>query len=218
MITFDEIVNMNLDLLDLLIKKYGYTEKGWEIFTRYYRDPDAFPIDKKGYRKVNGVVCTADALISVNRIYEQDGFNERTREIYAFCREVPIFFFPREKGGINTMRYSVFGDRIDHTLLDIQRYCKGAEDCKLKKAYLQPKTKKWFESFDYDFKRICEWLNINHLFVEIIGNDVFIYDLEIGDCFLEKYADRYSKKWSRYYYENVQKKIALYKERASGKI
>ncbi|MDO4650255.1 MAG: hypothetical protein Q4B26_16570 [Eubacteriales bacterium] len=161
----------------------------------------------KGFRCVNDIICTADALISLNRMYEHEGFNEDSKYLYAICRDIPVFFFPRENGGINTSRYAIFGDRIDHTLYDLKRYCDGANDCKMMETYNRPKTKEWLSYFERDFEKIVGWLGIDGLFVEMIEGEYKIYDLEKGYGFVESYLETYPKQWSSEYYSNILDKM-----------
>ncbi|WP_286028595.1 hypothetical protein [Ligilactobacillus agilis] len=53
---------------------------------------------------------------------------------YETYRKHPIFYFPCERNGVNMTRATVFGDRIDCTLLDLKYYYTKEKQCKLKSA------------------------------------------------------------------------------------
>lgn len=175
----------------------------------YYKDPDPCSIKKR-----NKIVCTADGLLSIHRIYTKYGLSTKLINDYRTYRKTPIIHFPSEKWGVNMSRTKVFGDRIDHTLFDLQRYCKGGDyrlKCKLKSAYELPKTKAWLESFDYDFKAIIEWFGVWGIFV---NENYEVYDLEYDDgTIITDYSDSYEYEWSDNYYENVKKKIKEFEAR-----
>lgn len=174
-----------------------------------YIDPDSKGIKE---RESVGVLCSADGLLSISRIYQKYGIDDRTADEYEHYRKVPIFFFPSEKNGINTSRASLFGDRIDHTLYDIKMYFEARNNekennCKLlttRKLEILPETKKWLDSFN-SFNELVEWYGIKGIFV---NDDYDVYDLEKGEGnIIEKYRDSYGWKWSDAYYENLKKCI-----------
>lgn len=138
---------MNINRASLLVKEYENESVGWALFKSKYKDPDGFKINELGYVCRAAVDCTADALLSARRIYNHEGFNEEFIKTYAKYRKDPVFFFPREYGGINQKRFTIFGDRIDHFLLDLKQYCLGKYS-KLERVYQKEKTKKWLESFN----------------------------------------------------------------------
>ncbi len=170
-------------------------------------DPDC-----KSEKFRNGIKCTADGLLSIKRMFDKYGFSPELIEEYREYRKTPIIHFPCEFRGINMLRFSVFGDRIDHALFDLQRYCNGKTDCRLKKAYELPKTKAWLESFDMDFKKIIDWFNVKGIFTD---DNYKVFDLEYNDRkrTINKYSELYGYKWSDNYYENVKKKIKEFEAR-----
>lgn len=102
------------------------------------------------------------------------------------------YMFPRERGGINTSRYSIFGDRIYHTLFDLKQYFENKE-CKLNKAYQLPRTKLWLDSFN-NFQELITYMKIDGIFTDA-NNE--IYDLEKSNNEItNSYCDYYNKKWS----------------------
>lgn len=209
--TYDDVYEEDLGLIQESLSKYS-GEKAWEYFKTLYEDPDGCPLDENdNYMEHGGVNCTVDGLLSKNRIKKVEGFNEKFYETFKKYRKHPIIFFPSEhKGGINRTRATVFGDRIDYTLFDIKRHCAG-EDCKMAESYELEKTKKWFESFDYDFKKIVEWMGIDGIFV---NENLDVYDLEYNDeRTIEEYSDKYPYDWSLEYYENVKKKVEEFYEK-----
>ena len=105
-----------------------------ETITSTYKKKRLDP-DNKAIRFVNNIKCTADGLLSINRICAMEKDDASIVSTYAKYRKFPIFFFPCEIGGINTSRNSMFGDRIDHTLYDLKRfYADEAIYCRLKNA------------------------------------------------------------------------------------
>ena len=207
---YDEVYKMNINRASLLVKKYEKENVGWALFKSKYKDPDGFKINESGYVCRAGVDCTADALLSACRMYNHEGFNEEFIKTYAKYRKEPIFFFPREQGGINQSRAAFFGDRIDHFLFDIKRYCSG-EESKLESVYQKEKTKTWLESFSRvnqrpDFGELVKWFKIDGIF-----------DLETMDgSIIENYSSFYPKKWSTDYYKNLKKKLDIYIETNKG--
>ena len=145
MLTYKDIYEFNIELMKEALQKHSSKNEAWELFKTYYIDPDRYPLDTNGFKSRNGVECTADAIISINRIYRHEGFNQKFIDAYTIYRKNPIMFFPRERGGINTSRYSIFGDRIDHTLFDLKQYFENKES-KLIKSFGLPKTKLWLDS------------------------------------------------------------------------
>lgn len=117
MILYDDIFGFDITVMKEVLQQYRTGDKAWKVFCEFYKDPDGYPINENGLRMKSGVECTVDGLLSVKRIYEHEGFNENFIDTFTIYREVPIIFFPKEQGGINQSRYSIFGDGIDH-------YCK----------------------------------------------------------------------------------------------
>ena len=209
MILYKDIYDFDIVLMNEVIKKYGSDNNAWELFKTFYKDPDGYPINKNGYEIKNGIECTVDAIISINRIYEHEGFNKKFIEEFTIYRETPIIFFPREKGGINTSRYSIFGDRIDHTLFDLKQYFEG-KYCKLISSYKLPKTRLWLESFN-NFDEMVKYMKIDGIFT---NENNEIYNLEKNnDEIIHSYCDTYSKHWKENYYKNVKLKIKNFKEK-----
>lgn len=177
----------------------------WLMLYSFYIDPDG-----KSIKYAQEVACSADGLVSLRRIYNMYGMNQKLVEEYKKYRKVPIFHFPKETNGINMSRSALFGDRIDHTLYDIKRMCEGKDNCRLKLAYSLPKTKSWLECFQYNFERIVEWLEVGGIFVDENYN---IYDLEKNDnTTIINYKDYYKWEWTDSYYNNIKAKISKYYE------
>ena len=175
-----------------------------KIFIKKYIDNNLDP-DGNAVLFAHGVKCTADGLHSIKRICS---FEKNTKDIiktYRDYRKFPIFFFPSEKGGINTSRFRIFGDRIDHTLYDIKMYyTDNIIDCKLKSAFNKPNTSLWLEKME-SFENIVDWLKIKGIFTD---NNYNVYDLEYSDPrIIKQYKNIYCKQWSKKYYENLKKKI-----------
>ena len=106
-------VNVMTDLLNLFSRttKVDDEKVVYNMVNAFYLDPDGFEI-----RKIGGIDCSADGLLSIKRIYRKYGMSEETIYEYEKYRRIPIFFFPQEMNGINMSRASVFGDKIDYTL------------------------------------------------------------------------------------------------------
>ncbi len=168
--------------------------------TMLYRDYKKSDPDAKAVCCHGGIRCTSDGLLSLKRICEMEE-PEDILQTYKTYRKKPIFFFPAELGGINIARNSVFGDKIDLTLLDIrQYYAGGAFECKLQKTYQRPKTAAWLKSFE-SFENLIDWYGIKGIFTDQKYN---VYDIE--SLALEP-STHSSKEWSRDYYENLKKLI-----------
>lgn len=214
-INYDYIYARNIELANKVLKECSSEVVAWEKFYKeFYRDPDGYRIKEK-----NGVTCTADALLSAWRIYNHEGFNEQFIEAYEQYRKEPIFFFPREQGGINQSRAAFFGDRIDHFLFDLKRYCSG-EESKLESVYQKEKTKKWLESFGKvngrsNFSEIADWYQIVGVFVNA---DYEVFDLEKNDeSVISNYCKKYTSNWTGKYYDNLKIKIDMFMIRSVEK-
>ncbi|MDD6489947.1 MAG: hypothetical protein PUG48_09065 [Clostridia bacterium] len=212
---YDFVYNKNVEVMSDFIN--GYAEKAkcvddhikWLMLYSIYLDPDNSSIVSHG-----GIECTADGLLSLTRMYNKFGVSLALVEEYRKYRKTPIIHFPRESGGINMSRSSVFGDRIDHTLYDLKRLCDGKNDCKLKSAYSLPKTSQWLQSFDYDFSQIVEWLGIYGIFV---NENYEVFDLEKDDgSTIHEYCKQYNWAWSEQYYEHLKAKIEEYERKQNG--
>lgn len=196
----------SLERLDKFIKEHKDIDdidfKKWH--EENYIDPDGYSV-----RVRNKVACTADGLISINRMYKKYNATSELVKEYKEYRKTPILYFPSEYNGINTTRATVFGDRPDHTLYDLKMYFEGSKDCRLGSAYKLPLTAKWLGSFK-DFSELTEWLGIKGIFTDE-NNEVF--DLEYNDgTIIKGYAEKYDWKWSDAYYENLKKKIKEYEK------
>lgn len=215
MILYKDIFNFDIILMKTILKEYGGNENAWKLFRHFYKDPDSYAITNKGCKSIQGIECTVDGLLSINRIREHENFGNKFVDTFAIYRKIPIIFFPRERGGINQRRFSVFGDRIDHTLFDLKQYCEG-KYCMLKNTYELPKTNTWIRSFDNSFEEIVKWLKIDNIFV---NEDNEIYDLEKNDeTIISNYSKGYNKKWSEQYYINLKKKILKFTEKNNIKL
>ena len=189
MILYKDIYEFDIVVMTEILQRYGTSQNSWKLFCEFYKDPDGYAITDKGLKNRKGIECSADALLSINRIYEHEGFNEKFIETFIKYREVPIMFFPKERQGINQLRYAIFKDRIDYMIFDLKQYCEG-NACKLEAAYSLPKTRKWIESFNYNFEEIMKWLKIDKVFV---NSDNQVFDLEKKDgTIIFNYCEYYS--------------------------
>lgn len=213
---YEDVYNKNLEVISEFIKYIKKAnifdeETKKNMLKSIYIDPDMY-----SEKEQNGVICTADGLISLNRMYSKYGITDDLLSEYQQCRKTPIFHFPSERNGINMLRATVFGDRIDHTLFDLKRYCENANDCKLKSAYELPKTKKWLDGFDKDFPKIVKAFNIDGIFVD---KDNSVFDLEKNDgTHIDNYNELYSRQWSNTYYDSLKGKIIEFENRVLKKL
>ena len=169
-----------------------------------YIDPDNYSV-----RVRNKILCTADGLISINRMYKKYNATSELVKEYKEYRKTPILYFPSEYNGINSTRARVFGDRPDHTLYDLKMYFEGSKDCRLGSAYKLLLTSEWLGSFK-NFSDLTEWLGIKGIFTD--GNNE-VFDLEYNDgTIIKGYAEKYDWKWSDAYYENLKEKIKEYEK------
>lgn len=188
------------DLLHLFMLDSGFNDEAWiwHMIYAFYLDPDGY-----WNESIADVPCSADGLLSIRRIYKKYGFSEKMIDTYEHYRKRSIFFFPQEMNGINMSRASVFGDRIDHTLLDLKRQFEK-KPCKLADAYALPKTSQWLFAIG-TFEHLVDLYGIRGVFV---NEDNEVYDLGKGDgSILTEYDEDYTWDWNDAYYENVKKKI-----------
>lgn len=216
--SYGDVYQMNIDVMkdlkNLLADKFDEEDKSifWHMIYAFYVDPDSYAI-----RVFRGIECSADGLLSIKRIYRKYGLTDEAISEYARYRRIPIFFFPKEKNGINMSRASVFGDRIDHTLYDIKKYYEAVnkgnvDECKLKQAYKLPKTSVWLGEIG-SFEELVKWYGIESIFVD---ENYEIYDIEKGDgSYITNYCDSYRWQWSDAYYNNLRNLIDKYMEKCN---
>ncbi len=211
---YSDIYDFDIKLIDIVLGEYesGYA---WILFKKFYEDPDSY--EKKTYSENSKIFCSADGLLSINRIKDHEGFGTDFKNTFEEYRRIPIIFFPAERCGINLQRKSIFKDRIDHTLFDLKNRLSKDKDktdaCKLAAAYNKPKTRKWLEEIK-TFENYVDWLGLYGIFTD---KDYNILDLEFNDeTIITSYSDKYNSKWSEKYYTNLKKKIREYETRITG--
>lgn len=212
LLSYNDIYEADIKLMNMILEKYTDKDKAWNLFYKFYEDPDGYPIENGNYKMVGDIKCTVDGLLSVKRIKQHEsGFGKEFIDVFKIYRKTPVIYFPCERYGINVTRSRVFGDRIDHTLYDLKRKCAGKTDCRLEKAYRLPKTAEWLTQFDYNFEKIVRWLKVDGIFV----NDKYeVFDLEYSNgTTIKEYQPVYDKKWTDAYYGNVKKKIESYERK-----
>ena len=209
--TYQEIYKRNLvvisDFIDLyLVGNRKITKKlAWRMLHSIYVDPDTAAV-----QMLHDVRCIADGIISIKRIFSYEGINIHLIEDYEKYRKNPIIFFPAEKNGINMLRASVFGDRIDYTLYDIKEYFKGSNVCKLQSAYNLPLTASWLSKYD-KFEDLIDEFGLKGVFT---NENYEIYDLErYDDSVIEGYEKSSLWKWTEQYYNNLKNKMEIYMEK-----
>lgn len=177
----------------------------FEEYRRRKLDPDG-----KAIRYVGDVKCTADGLLSMWRICNMEEQVQNIARVFDIYRQIPIFFFPCERGSINTSRAKVFGDRIDHTLFDLKKYYTDTKDkCYLLNAYNREKTNKWLTEMK-SFENLIDWWGVKGTFTD---DEYNIFDLEYSDNrIIETYKTmkEYQLPWNIGYYNNVKERINLY--------
>lgn len=211
-LNYEQIYEYDIELIKSIQEKYkDDNELAWKVFRTFYQDPDGYPVGDT-YREIGGVKCTADALMSIKRIFElENGFNANFREAFVKYRESPIFFFPCEQNGINqSRRYkSTFDDRIDYTLYDIKTYYDNkmnAKKCILKDAFMKAKTNKWLKNLG-SFDSLIKEYDISEIFVDKTGN---VYNIETGDV-IEEVPEKIE--YTEGYYNNLKSMIDKWKGR-----
>lgn len=207
---YRDIYNLNVNVMNDFFKLYydkaihrdDYMAK--KMIQSFYIDPDS-----ASKMEMGNVLCTADGLISLNRLFAYNDLSNTIVEEYKIYREVPVIHFPSERNGINMSRAAIFGDRIDHTLFDLKNYYYNNELCKMKFAYGLPKTYKWL--CEMSFEKIIDGNELKGIFV----NEKYeVYDLEKSDgTVISEYSEKYPWEWSDEYYINLKKKIMEFKER-----
>lgn len=198
----------NLKEIFALKSLSGVTDEDlWSMAYTVYIDPDTYSV-----KKHKDIECTADGLISIKRLYKKYGFEKSMIDEYEKYRKYPIFHFPKEKNGINMSRASVFGDRIDSTLLDLKVYYengKKVEKCRLQNAFNLEKTSAFLNSFA-DFSELVDWLGIRGSFV---NENSEVFDLEKGeDSILTDYHSEIDWQWSDSYFEHVKSAINRFEQ------
>ncbi len=129
-----------------------------------YRDPDKYTKYEINIDSIT-VLIAQDGLCSIQKIFE---FSENIVKDYTFIRKNKFDFliWPAYAMSINQIRATVFQDRIDFLLNDLEKFYKVIESsktlspsivselwskCKIARAYLFPNTFYWLCSFgDFD--------------------------------------------------------------------
>lgn len=208
-------VDVMRDLLDGFVAEINFSDADlfWKMLNAFYIDPDPFEC-----REFDGVICSADALLSIKRIFLSHGISNEIVNEFERYRKVPIFFFPQEKNGINMTRAAVFGDRIDYTLFDLKNYFEAKtererEQSRLIRAYKLPKTKQWLDSLG-SFEALADWYQIKGVFV---NHNYEVYEIENGqNRVITGYLEKFSWSWSNEYYENLKRLSEQFMERRAG--
>ncbi len=188
----------------------------------YELDPDQSFID---IIQINGnlekIKMASDGVCGYKQIKRIYNNIEKQKEVYLIIREDMFDFliWPSQKVSINQQRYGYFRDRLDETLIDIQKFYEIIEEnnikeinlknieqikkyfilknCKMYNAYLQENTFKWLNSFknfnDFIIKRNLE------VFVKKENNN---YKAELWTS---------KKEVSKEYFEVLLEKIKKYK-------
>lgn len=211
--TYEKIYIENIKVMkDLLTLYYDNCKNKdnylmWLIISSIYIDPD-----DKAIKRIGGVKCSADGLISKKRLFDIYGFSLKMINEYEQYRKVPIFFFPREKNDINQTRSKMFGDRIDYTLYDIKMYYENPKKCKMKFTYSLPETKKWLNNMK-NFEKIIDDYGVKGIFT---NEDYEVFDLEKGNEVISDYKSEYPYNWSNTYYNNLKEKIDAFMSKKSN--
>lgn len=206
---YNDIYEINIKVMEDFLKLYYEQSKNrdnslvWKMLKSFYIDPD------RVIKKNGDIICTADGILSLRRLFEFDRMSKKLIEDYKKYREKPIIYFPKEKNGINSMRALIFGDRIDYTLFDLKKYYTDYENCKMKYAYELKKTSSWLKQIG-SFENLIDEFHIKGIFT----NDNYeVYDLEKNDgSIIEEYLNKYEWKWSTNYFKNVKQKINEFME------
>ncbi|MBU3130273.1 hypothetical protein [Clostridium tagluense] len=213
---YSDIYGMNIhiitDFIDLYYQEMLHKDYdiAWKMIYSFYLDPDS--VATKSY---GDILCSADGLLSIKRIYSHKGLTTQFISEYETYRRVPIIYFPQETNGINMTRASVFGDRIDYTLFDLKKYFEAKKSktnvdshkCRLISAYELPKTSDFLHQMG-SFENLIDWLNIKGIFT---SEQYEVYDIEKGDdSIITDYLPEYSWNWSDEYYINIKEMIDKY--------
>ncbi|GAB5615985.1 hypothetical protein JCM31739_08100 [Faecalimonas canis] len=92
MILYKDIFNFDIILMKTILKEYGGNENAWKLFRHFYKDPDSYAITNKGCKSIQGIECTVDGLLSINRIREHENFGNKFVDTFAIYRKIPIIF------------------------------------------------------------------------------------------------------------------------------
>lgn len=160
-----------------------------------------------------GIKLSADAVCGWKQLYKLRKENKKWLDDYKEMRRFTAAYlvWPRHNNPtINTLRYSVFKDRVDYTLFDISKFfdCKEKFDknknqeqfensvniCKLRNAYLNKLgTYNWLMTFDgfEDFiDKMCliRFVNSEYKVIDLEYNSV-IYEYRNSYSFTETYLE-----------------------------
>lgn len=211
--SYEDIYRLNMqvihDFMELYWNQYHDNPKrAFEMIYSFYIDPD-----NAATNKIGDVICSADGLISLKRLFAHEGLTDEFLRGYELYRKVPIFFFPQETSGINMSRSRIFGDRIDHTLYDLKKYFEATtqderNSCKLIHAFNLPYTKQWLDTMG-SFEAIIDWWGVRGIFTT---NNYEVIDIEKNNgAIITEYSVEYPWSWSNRYYVGLKEKIQMFK-------
>lgn len=210
--SYEDIYQLNVQAIQDFMELYwnqhhDNAKQAFEMIYSFYIDPDG-----AATKKIGDVICSADGLISLKRLFAHEGLTEEFLRGYQLYRRNPIFFFPQETGGINMSRARVFGDRIDHTLYDIKKYFEATTEdersaCKLINTFNLPLTKQWLDTLG-SFEAMVDWLGVRGIFTT---DNYEVFDIEKDDgAIITAYRAEYSWMWSDAYYAGLKERIQLF--------
>lgn len=119
MLTYKDIFEQDIELLNQLRTECDTKEELWECFLKHYKDPDGYRMEDGKFKLQGDIECTVDGLLSIKRINKHEKTKDDFINAFKCYRKTPIIFFPKEANGINCLRAIKLEDRIDHTLLDL---------------------------------------------------------------------------------------------------
>lgn len=178
-----------------------------------YIDPDKFTnydceVDGLTINLAQDGLCGFKELIKHSKNIESD---------YKLIREgmFDCLVWPSYAMSINQMRYVKYKDRLDLTLIDIQKFyviiksdtqltpeitAKIFEKCELGRAYVFPHTFYWLRSF----------MNFNN-FIKARNLEAFVDKDKNGNFIANKWT--YTENFDKEYFDELLKRVKKYKDR-----
>lgn len=167
------------------------------------------------------IILSTDGIVSVKKLYDLfdggEGWQWLKEYVCIRREEYVCLFWPPHYGGINSCKSSVFDDRVDYTLYDIQTFYDIVKEydgnekrikeeieqqCKLGTAFIKEKTYGWLRAF----KGFTDFIESRGL-KKFVNIEFEVIDLETNKPITGYKEGKNAYEWGINYYENLKTRL-----------